>query len=186
LTSYLYFNTQKWSTKGEIIMANQVQNQPSAAYWLSLIGGILAVLGAIAFLVWGGLAFAAYNSFADYYTGYYGDYYTGDVTGAFGLAWTFLIGIGIWMLICSILVIVFARKLKARPMEHSKWGILIIVFSIIGSWSILNFIGGILALVYKPIPGGAAPQQQAHPCPQCGTMVQPGVRFCPNCGRQQY
>ncbi len=177
-------------------MANQVQNQPTAAYWLSLIGGILAVLGSLAFFAYGAIALSAESYVSDYY-----GYYSGYSTGLFGLAGGILIGIGAWVLICSILVIVFARKLKANPMAHGKYGALILVFSLIGSWSILNFIGGILALVYKPIPAGGAPQQyyappqqayqapppqQAHPCPQCGTMVQPGVRFCPNCGRQQY
>ncbi|HSV50244.1 MAG TPA: zinc ribbon domain-containing protein [Candidatus Acidoferrales bacterium] len=178
-------------------MANQVQNQPTAAYWLSLIGGILAVLGSLAFFVYGAIALSAESLLSGY--GYYGDY-TGYSSSAFGLAGGILIAIGVWMLICSILVIVFARKLKANPMAHGKYGKLILVFSLIGSWSILNFIGGILAITYKPIPAGAAPQQyyapppqqqyQAPPqtrvCPQCGTQMQANVRYCPNCGRQQY
>jgi hypothetical protein len=183
-------------------MANQVQNQPTAAYWLSLIGGIFGILESFWFIFSGALAYSAYSSIGDYYSGY-GDYYTGDYSGLFGLAWTIMFGIGLWILISSVLVIVFARKLKARPMEHGKWGILIIVFSLIGSWSILNFIGGILAVVYKPIPAGQqyAPQQpyygpppqqpyqqtpQTQACPQCGTQMQANVRYCPNCGRQQY
>ncbi len=170
-----------------------------------MIGGILALLGGIGVMVWGAVIYSSYSSVMDYYgSGYYGDYYP-DVSGAFGLAWGMMIGLGAWILISSILVIIFARKLKADPMAHGKWGILILIFSLIGSWSIFNFIGGILAIVYKPIPAGAAPQyapqqpyygpppqqayqppQQATPCPQCGTMVQPGVKFCPNCGKQQY
>jgi hypothetical protein len=189
-------------------MSNQVQNKPTAAYWLSIIGAIIAILLALAFFFWGALALGVDSSISDYYGDYYGDY-TDYYTDAFGLAGGVLIGVGAWILISSILVIVFARKLKANPMEHSKWGALILVFSIIGSWSVLNFIGGILALVYKPIPAGAvpppqyaAPQQpyygpppqpasyapppQARVCPQCGTQMQDNVRFCPNCGRQQY
>lgn len=185
-------------------MVNQVQNPPSAAYWLSLIGGILALIGAVILLAFGVVAMIAFGQATNYYDDYSG-YYTGDVSGAFGLAWGLLLGLGVWMMISSIIVIISARKLKADPMAHGKWGALILVFSLIGSWSILNFIGGILAIVYKPIPAGAAPQYapqqpyygpppaqayqappQAHTCPQCGTMVQPGVKFCPNCGRQQY
>jgi hypothetical protein len=176
-------------------MANQVQNQPTAAYWLSLIGGIIGVIVSLAVFALGAIAYLALGTYTDYY-GYGYDY------GAIGWGFTFYFAFGAWCLISSILIIVFARKLKANPMQHSKWGILILVFSIIGLGTLLGFIGGILALVYKPIPAGAAPQQyyapppqqayqapppqQAHPCPQCGTMVQPGVRFCPNCGRQQY
>ena len=189
---------------------NQVQNKPTAAYWLSMIGGIIGLLGSLAFFALGALAFIAISSY-DYY---YGDYL--DYSSLFGWSYGMLLGLGIWGLICSILVITFARKLKANPMEHSKWGILIMIFSIIGVGgfvgAIFGFIGGILAFVYKPQIAGAAPQyaappsyapppqpvaygpppqqqyQQpmAHNCPQCGTMVQPNVRFCPTCGKQQY
>lgn len=182
-------------------MANQVQNQPTAAYWLSMIGGIIGILASVAFFALGALAYSTVSSLADYYGDYGYGYDYGAATSALGWGFTLYFAIGAWCLISSILVIVFAKKLKANPMQHSKWGILILIFSIIGFGTLLGFIGGILALVYKPIPAGAAPQQyyapppqqayqappqQAHPCPQCGTMVQPGVRFCPNCGRQQY
>jgi hypothetical protein len=166
-------------------MANQVQNEPTAAYWVSMIGGILGLIGGLTLIVLGG--------------------FVGLFTFGFGLA--FLGGLGFWITLCSIIVMVAASKLKANPMEHTKWGAIILLFSIIGGWSILDFIGGILALIYNPIPtGGTAPTQyappqqpyygppaqpvgyqppQAHACPQCGNMVQPGVRFCPHCGRQQ-
>jgi hypothetical protein len=168
---------------------NQVQNQPTAAYWLSIIGGILGLLGGLLLIVVGAVA--------------------GAVTLGFGFA--VIGGIGIWITICSAVVIYSASRLKAEPMQHSKWGAIILVFSIIGGWSILDFIGGILALVYKPVPVGeqpqyGAPQQQYGPppqsygpppqqqwgqqqpitriCPQCGRMIQENIKFCPNCGKQ--
>ena len=161
---------------------NQVQNQPTAAYWLSMIGGILGVLGALILIGFGALL--------------------GAVTFGFGFA--VIGGLGIWILICSIVVIVASQRLKANPLEHSKWGAIILLFSIIGGWSILDFIGGILALVYKPILAGAPQQQYGPPpqqpyygshqqqatyaltrvCPQCGKVVQDNVKFCPNCGKQ--
>jgi hypothetical protein len=77
------------------------------------------------------------------------------------------------MLITSVLIIVFASKLKAHPLEHSKWGALILVFSIIGLGGLFGLIGGILALAYKPILVGAqpqygAPQQQYGPSTPSG------------------
>jgi hypothetical protein len=162
---------------------NQVQNKPTAAYWLSLIGGILALLVGLVFIL------------------------AGAVAGAFTFGFGFAVigGLGIWITLCSVIVIYAARKLDAEPLEHSKWGAIILVLSLIGSWSILNFIGGILALVYKPIMVGAqpqyAPQQQYGPppsytqpppqqatrvCPQCGRLVADNVRFCPNCGKQLF
>jgi hypothetical protein len=157
---------------------NEVQNPPTGAYILSLLGGIFALIGSLALIVMG--------AFVGVFT--------------FGLGFVVIGGLGIWIMICSIIVIVAASKLKAEPMEHSKWGALILVFSLIGAWSILDFIGGILALVYKPITYGAAPPQYGQPyaapqpqvsygsvtriCPQCGRVVQDNLKFCPNCGKQ--
>jgi hypothetical protein len=171
---------------------NQVQNKPTAAYILSLLGGIIGLLASLALIGLGALAYAALGT----YSGYYGDFTLGEL----GWGWTLYIGFGAWMLITSILIIVFAGKLKANPLEHSKWGALILIFSIIGVGGLLGFIGGILALVYKPILVGAQPQygppqqQYAPPqqqpvtsvCPQCGRIVQANERFCPNCGKQLY
>jgi hypothetical protein len=176
-------------------MSNQVQNQPSAAYWLSIIGSIIGILASIGFFALGATAYALVSQ----YEGFYGYY---DAS-AIGWGFTFYFALGAWCLISSILVFIFARKLKANPLAHGKYGLLILIFSIIGLGTILGFIGGILAITYKPIPVGApqqyAPQQpyygpppqqavyqqpMATTCPQCGTQVQPGVRFCPNCGRQ--
>jgi hypothetical protein len=163
---------------------NQVQNKPTAAYWLSMIGGIIALLGGLGLIGLGAIA----------------------GTVSFGLGFAVIGGLGIWITLCSVIVIYAASKLNAEPLEHSKWGAIILVLSIIGSWSILNFIGGILALVYKPLMAGAqpqyAPQQQYGPppaytqpppqqqatriCPQCGRVVPDNVRFCPNCGKQLF
>jgi hypothetical protein len=138
-----------------------------------------------------------------------------DYGYGFDLAEIFLfyIAFGAWMLITSILVIVFARRLNANPMQHSKYGALIIVFSIIGVGGILGLIGGILALVYKPIPTGTPPAYTAQPqaapsaygpsppqqswspqqgyaqpitriCPGCGRVVDENIKFCGSCGRQ--
>ena len=182
----------------------QVQNKPTAAYAVSLVGGILGLLGGLGITVYGILIYIAYAEYIGYYGGYYDDY-----TGLFGLGGFTLIGVGVWVLITSILIIVFARKLNAYPMEHSKWGALILVFSLIGAFNFIALIGGILALVYKPIPvtvqpygypppqpyGYAppqspqyAPQPQAQPitriCPQCGRVVNENVKYCPHCGKQ--
>jgi hypothetical protein len=178
-----------------------VQNKPTTAYIVSLLGGVFGLLGSLAFIAFGVLAYLALSSF--------GEITNGGLEILFGWGWTTLLGLGLWIMIASILVIVSAFKLKANPMEHAKWGALILVFSIIGLWSLLGLIGGILALVYKPLPAGQAkpigygpsPQEshgqqqqyynQPAPvltsqpmtriCPQCGRMVDENVKYCPYC-----
>lgn len=144
---------------------NQVQNKPTAAYILSLLGGIFGLLGSLAIIVVGAIAYSALNSI-DYYNGGFANF------GMFGWGWGTLIGLGAWVFIASILIIIFASKLKANPLEHTKWGALIRVFSIIGlGGGLLALIGGILALVYKPILVGAQQpygQPQQYGPPQTG------------------
>jgi hypothetical protein len=135
----------------------QVQEKPTAAYYLSLIGGIIGLIIGIILL---------------------------------------LIIIGIWIIIASIIVIVGAQRLMQEPMEHTKWGTIILVFSILGGGTLLGLIGGILALVYKPIPVGTATFAQSYApygrpqqpitriCPQCGRVINENVKFCPHCGKQ--
>jgi hypothetical protein len=175
---------------------NQVQNQPTAAYILSLIGGIFGLLGSIVLFSLGVLTYSAIDFYPYFYS-----------YGPLGLGGGFLIGLGAWILVASILIIIFASKLKDNPLEHGKWGALILVFSIVGlGGGLLALIGGILALVYKPIVGAQqaqqtyAQQQYGPPpnayvptqqpttrvCPQCGRIVQANERFCPNCGKQLY
>ena len=157
-------------------MGNQVPvNKPTAAYVLSLIGGILGlIIGFILIVIFVSLGFFIY-----------------DV----GIVIYF--GIGIWCIISSIIVIVAASKLNSEPMEHTKWGVLILIFSIIGIGSLLGLIGGILALAYKPEMVAAQqpaawgqPAQSANSrainriCPQCGRVIDDNVKFCPHCGKQ--
>jgi hypothetical protein len=161
-------------------MANQVQDKPTTAYWLSLIGGILALIVGLLLILLGAIV--------------------GVFT--FGIGFIAIGGIGLWITVCASIVIYSAKQLNDHPMEHTKWGAIILVFSIIGGWSILDFIGGILALVYQPIVVtpqqytpppqgyyGPTPQQAAYnpqACPQCGIPLQANTRFCLHCGKQQY
>ena len=185
---------------------NQVQNKPTAAFVLSLLGGIIGLLISIYLLIVGALAYSTFNVVTDWTSDFYGS----DIaTGLFGWVWGLYLALGAWMLITSILIIIFATKLNSNPLQHKKYGILILVFSIIGVGGLLGLIGGILALVYKPILAGAVSPYASHPqaygpsvqpasyvpqyqqptanyCPQCGTSIQQNVRYCPNCGRQQY
>ena len=141
------------------------QKGPIAAAVLAIIAGviglvmsIISMIGLLAVLSWIG------TEYIDF---------TGVVILGFGLA--------IWILIASILVLYGGKQVYSRPQEHSKWGAIILVFSIIGlglfflsigtDWTgilgsvaaIMGIIAGIIALVFKP---AAAPYGYQQPYAQ--------------------
>ncbi len=77
----------------------------------------------------------------------------GGMMGGFGGLW--FIG-----LISGIIIIICALMLSSQPAEHTTWGTLIIVFSIISFFgmggffigAILGIAGGALALSWRPAP----------------------------------
>ena len=148
------------------VSTQAVQNKPTAAYVLSLIGGILGLI--LGFLVT-----------------------------------VFVVAFGLWFLICSLIIVISAARLNSNPLEHTKWGMIILIFSIIGLVTLLAFIGGILALAYTPMV--PTPPQQPQPpapiqervireeitktevivkirCSYCGTLYDETLNKCPNCG----
>lgn len=74
-----------------------------------------------------------------------------------GLGYGFL---GILGLIFGAIVIISAVMLNSKPQEHTTWGIVIIIFSVLSMFGsamagfgvglVLGVIGGILALSWKP------------------------------------
>jgi hypothetical protein len=149
-----------------------VQDKPTAAYVLSLIGGILGLI--VGFIL---IIIAAMIANASGGISYYGPIFPAAFGGV----------IGAWSLITGIIVIISAAKLNSNPWEHTKWGVIILVFSVIGLGTLLGLIGGILALVYEP----QSPVLQQPPmqvitriCPKCGRVLREETKFCPYCGNE--
>jgi len=79
--------------------------------------------------------------------------------GGLGYGFGFL---GITGLILGVIVIISALMLIRKPQEHSTWGVLIVIFSMLsifgsamgglGIGLILGVIGGVLAIAWKPKP----------------------------------
>ncbi len=114
-------------------------DKPTAAFVLSLIGGIFILLGGVALAI--GFSF---------------------LLGGVGAI------IGIIGAIMGLIVLLGGVMLYQKPQSHTMWGVIILVLSIIafpaawgfGIGSLLAFIGAILALVYKPsMAAGAMPAQ---------------------------
>lgn len=135
-------------------MYGQQVSKPTAAYYLTLIGGILGIIAGVFFIL--------------------------------------IFFIGIWIIIANALMVMYAQRMMAQPMEHSKYGTYIIVLSILGGLNILALIGGILAAVHNSTPIQPAMQPPYRPygifsqpagyCPQCGSPLPTGAQFCTHCG----
>ena len=152
-------------------------DKPTAAFVLSLIGGIFMLISGI--LVTVGFSF-----------------FLGGAGLAFGL-------IG---LIFGLIVLIGSVMLYQNPNSHTMWGIIILILAIVdlpGFWgfglgSLLAFIGAILALVYKPamamgmtpppmmsssMPIGTTPMGSVGmTCKNCGASIPAGATRCPSCG----
>jgi len=125
--------------------------KPTAAFLLSLIGGIFILLG-------GGVTsmFGGFGGLMGGFGGMMGSRYSGyGMMGGLGFGLFGILG-----LIFGVIVIISALMLNSKPQEHSTWGTLIVIFSVLsifggmmggfGVGLILGLIGGILAITWKP------------------------------------
>jgi hypothetical protein len=159
-------------------MTQQFANKPTAAFALSLVAGILGIVAGIVLLLIG-MVFTGVMGVAYYYG------YTPIMM--------IYAGIGVWELVVGAIDIAGAARINSNPAGHHKWGIIVLVFSILGG-NLFGIIGGALALAWHPLPlypsPPPAPYAQAPTqvvtriCPQCGRVVPENIKFCPNCGRE--
>ena len=133
-----------------IIVASE--DKPTAAFILSLIGGILILVGGVGMTammsMWGWGMMRGWG-------GVMGPW----MMGGWAFIPSMLTGLGVFGIICGIIVIVGAAMLNSKPEEHTKWGTLILIFSILSIFGgmggflvglILGVIGGALAISWKP------------------------------------
>jgi len=106
--------------------------KPTAAFALSLIGGIFGLLGGIVIAAF----FAAWSW----------------LIGFLGLGAMF----GVYFIIIGLITIIGAIMMYNNPSSAHTWGIVILILSIISA-NIFGLIGGILAIVWKPSAGAPPP-----------------------------
>ncbi len=124
------------------------EKRSSTAFALSLASGVIIIFGSI--MPW--------LFFANFRTAPMGGMMGGGMIGG-GMGWWAGPGfMGGWLfplpLIAGIMVLVGAIMMNARPQETRIWGIIVLVFSIMGFTAmgfsilgaILGIIGGIIAL----------------------------------------
>lgn len=131
------------------------QDKPTTAFVLSLIGGILMLVGGGVSSLWfmyGGLGMGGMmGGFGGMMGGYQG------MMGSLGAPFGFMGGLSLIGLVSGFLVIIGAIMLNVHPAEHTAWGTIILVFSIIsfvgmGGFfigAILGIMGGAFAVSWK-------------------------------------
>lgn len=122
------------------------QDNSKLAFLLSLIGGLIILLGGIVSSMWFFYGGAVWGDFGDMWSGMMGGY--NGMMGSLGFPLGFMGGFSLVGLVCGIIVVIAALMLNMRPQEQNAWGMLILIFSAI---SFLNmggfFIGAVLGLV---------------------------------------
>jgi hypothetical protein len=120
----------------------------------------------------------------------------GDEWSGMMMDWWSGLGIGLSIVgvIIGIIVISSAIMLNSQPKNHTTWGTLILIFSVIsfiGAWAgfgiglILGIIGGALAISWKPSASvSTALPVASRFCTQCGRAVPGDAKFCPHCGKE--
>jgi len=128
------------------------EEKPTTAFIISLVAGVFIILG-------GGVMSMLGYGFMGMMGRYYGGYGSmmGPGFGMMGFAFGML---GILGLVFGVIVIISALMLNSKPQEHTTWGTLILIFSVLsifgsamggfGIGLILGIIGGILAITWKP------------------------------------
>ena len=107
----------------------------SSAFALSLAGGILIIVGSIVSLLFLG---NLQSSMHDRMGGMMGSMMIGMMSG-----WFLSLPV-----VAGILVVIGAILLRARRLQTTLWGIIIVVFSIVGFTGMgLSFLGSILGII---------------------------------------
>jgi hypothetical protein len=128
------------------------QERPETAISLTLMAGALIVIGSLIMAFMTAWFFSGFDTFCP------GTHMIAGVLGSAIMPLMAIIGAA-----TGFLVIFGAVRLISHPKEHRRWGMLIVVFSIIGLagmggfliGTVLGVIGGTMALSWRPrdIPG---------------------------------
>ncbi len=133
-----------------------VIEKPSAPFAVSLVAGILILIGGMTTMFWASSGMPTWGGMMD---GMMGSYQ--GMMGGVGMGGGLFFGMGAFGFISGILVLLGSLMLYSRPREIQTWGIIVLVFSVVSLFgmggffigAILGIIGGILALTWKPTLG---------------------------------
>jgi hypothetical protein len=134
----------------------ETHERPITSFILSLIGGVLIFLGGTLGSVWFIFGSGSLGGFGHMMSGVMDRWH--DMMGGFGFPYGFMTGFSFVGLVSGIIVIIGAVMLNTRPTEHTSWGTVILIFSVISFLSmggffigaILGIIGGAFAISWRP------------------------------------
>lgn len=135
------------------------QEMSTTAFILSLVGGVLIIAGGSMSMMWFGYDYSGMmGGFWGMMGGIMGGYR--GMMGNIGIPYGLMAGISLIGVLSGILMILGAMMLNIRPADHTIWGTIILIFSLMsflgmGGFfigAILGIVGGALALSWKPIP----------------------------------
>jgi hypothetical protein len=129
-------------------------NQPTTAYVLSLIGGLITFVTGIVGAVWFGAGGPGWGGFGGWMGGMMGGshgFMSGGEFGFFGV-------LSILGLFSGVIMIVTAVMLWMHPSDHFIWGTIFLIFAFVsfadmGGYlvgAILCIVGGALAISFRP------------------------------------
>lgn len=103
---------------------------------------------------------------------------------------TIIMALSLWAIICGIVIGLGGLMLEEKPNESKKWGVIILVFSIISIFGgggffagmILGIVGGVLAITWSEPDVDTS--EELRTCLNCGRFVQATYQFCPYCGNK--
>jgi hypothetical protein len=150
---------------------------PIGPFVISLVSGVLIVLGALVPLVFMG----SYSGMEDMMGG----------SPSGGLVDTDSPAFHILGAAFGVVVLFGAFMLNSRPLQHTTWGALILIFAALSPFGamggfmigmVAGLVGGAWAIAWRPSPG--QPPASSRFCPDCGRGISIDARFCSYCGYQ--
>ena len=153
---------------------------PIGPFVLSLVAGVLILLGAVMPLVFMGSFDGMWDTMGD--------------SGGGGILFSDsppvlrIIGLGL-----GGVVLYGAFMLNSRPKQHVTWGALVLIFATLspfgamggfGIGMLAGIVGGAWAIAWRPTSAKPSTPFEARFCPQCGRGIAMDAQFCSYCGHQ--
>lgn len=152
---------------------------PTGPFVLSLVAGVLILLGALMPLVFMGSSDGMRGMMSDFRRGGILDL-DSPVLRIIGLGFGGVVLYGAFML-------------NSRPKQHVTWGALVLIFATLspfgamggfGIGMLAGIVGGAWAISWRPTSAKPSAPAAARFCPQCGRAIAMDTRFCSYCGHQ--